>query len=209
MDCARKNRQLSNLYVLIKSLLVLSLPRVYATQVMARSYDYKFKVTLVGLCPDDKRELVEKFLQMPSLSSVSVVGGDILTRTIELDTKKIQMQLWNTAGLEKFQDMTLSYCRGAQGILMVYDITKRETFEYIRECKSDLDRVRGFRDAVLVLLGNKCHLQDQRQVSIEEGKQLAEEYGIKFFETSAEMDIQVELAFVTLAQAIREKYDTL
>ncbi|KAK3784054.1 hypothetical protein RRG08_025247 [Elysia crispata] len=141
---------------------------------------------------------------MPQFS----LGIDFRIYTIELDMKKVKLQLWDTFPNPRCRMITRSYYRGAKGILMVYDITNRETFNSIRVWKRDVDDVPSLdRDLMLMLVGNKCDLQNQRQVSIEEGKQMAAEFGIWFMETSALEDINVEQAFVSLVQDIKEKVE--
>ena len=169
---------------------------------MAKSYDYLFKLILVGDKGTDKTGLMLKFCQPPP---VITIGIDFSVRTIELDTKKIKLQIWDTAGCERFRSISSAYFRGTLGIVLVYDVTARSTFESIRERYQREVGEQKTKDAVVMLLGNKCHLEESRQVSIDEGKQLAEKFGFLFFETSSENNINVEQAFVSLTQAIMEK----
>ena len=169
---------------------------------MTGDYDFSFKMVLLGGTGTDKTGLVRTFCRQ-GIQTSTLRWDSFMSRTIELDSKKIKIQLWDTTGQERFRTIAPLYLRGSHGIVLVYDITNKQSFENIREYKSQIDRAKP-REAIVMMVGNKCHLKDHRQVSIEEGKELAEEFGIKFFETSSEKGINVEQAFVTLAQAIKE-----
>lgn len=131
-------------------------------------------------------------------------GIDFKIRTIELDGKKIKLQIWDTAGQERFRTITTAYYRGAMGIMLVYDITNEKSFENIKNWIRNIEE-NASADVEKMLLGNKCELNDKRQVTKEKGEQLAIEYGIKFIETSAKASIHVEDAFFILARDIKAK----
>ncbi|KAM9861056.1 ras-related protein Rab-8B isoform 2-T2 [Aulostomus maculatus] len=147
---------------------------------MAKTYDYLFKLLLIG---------------------DSGVGIDFKIRTIELDGKKIKLQIWDTAGQERFRTITTAYYRGAMGIMLVYDITNEKSFDNIRNWIRNIEE-HASSDVERMILGNKCDMNDKRQVSKERGEKLAIDYGIKFLETSAKSSINVEEAFVTLGRDI-------
>lgn len=112
----------------------------------------------------------------------------------------------DTAGQERFRTITTAYYRGAMGIMLVYDITNEKSFENIKNWIRNIEE-NASSDVEKMLLGNKCELEDKRQVSKERGEQLAVEYGIKFIETSAKASIRVEEAFFTLARDIKAKME--
>ena len=109
------------------------------------------------------------------------------------------MQIWDTAGQERFRTLTASYYRGAQGIIIVFDVTDRETFENVRQWMQEIERFAN-ENVCKVLVGNKCDLTDKRMVSKEEGDELAKTYGIPYIETSAKSNICVEESFITMAR---------
>jgi Ras-related protein Rab-2A len=116
--------------------------------------------------------------------------------------KKIKLQIWDTAGQESFRAITKSYFRGATGALLVYDITRRETFDHV---KTWLEELRGAadKDISIILVGNKSDLEDRRKVSKEEAQKWAREHGLKAaVETSAKTGEAVEQAFVDCAKEI-------
>lgn len=133
-------------------------------------------------------------------------GIDFKIRTIELDGKRIKLQIWDTAGQERFRTITTAYYRGAMGIMLVYDITNEKSFDNIRNWIRNIEE-HASADVEKMILGNKCDVNDKRQVSKERGEKLALDYGIKFMETSAKANINVENAFFTLARDIKAKMD--
>ncbi|KAL6107891.1 rab8a [Pungitius sinensis] len=148
---------------------------------MAKTHDYLFKLLLIGDSGVGKTCLLLRFSEDAFNSGViCTIGVDFKIRTIELDGKKIKLQIWDTAGQERFRTITTAYYRGA---------------------------THASADVETVLLGNRCDVNDKRQVSKEKGEKLALEYGIKFMETSAKANINVENAFLTLARDIKAKMD--
>ncbi|XP_037537296.1 ras-related protein Rab-8A-like [Nematolebias whitei] len=113
----------------------------------------------------------------------------------------------DTAGHESFRKTHSVYYKGAMGVVLAYDITDEGSFENIKLFMRDVDD-HAPADVEKILLGNKCDMNDRRQVSKERGEELALEYGIKFMETSAKSNINVENAFLTLARDIKTKMDS-
>ncbi|XP_051898390.1 ras-related protein Rab-8B isoform X2 [Pristis pectinata] len=132
------------------------------------------------------------------------LGIDFKIRTVELDGKKIKLQIWDTAGQERFRTITTAYYRGAMGIMLVYDITNEKSFDNIKNWIRNIEE-HASSDVERMILGNKCDMNEKRQVSKERGEKLAIDYGIKFLETSAKSSINVEEAFITLARDIMTK----
>ena len=132
------------------------------------------------------------------------IGVEFGTRTITLDGKEVKLQIWDTAGQEAFRSITRSYYRGAAGALLVYDITRRETFNQLETWLEDA-RQHSNANLTIMLIGNKSDLSHRRAVSREEGEAFAEKYGLVFMETSAKTADNVESAFIGTAQTIYEK----
>uniref|UniRef100_A0A8D8UXQ7 Ras-related protein Rab-8A n=1 Tax=Cacopsylla melanoneura TaxID=428564 RepID=A0A8D8UXQ7_9HEMI len=170
---------------------------------MAKSYDYLFKLLLIGDSGVGKTCVLFRFSEDAfNTTFISTIGIDFKIRTIELEGKKIKLQIWDTAGQERFRTITTAYYRGAMGIMLVYDITNEKSFDNIKNWIRNIEE-NASANVEKMLLGNKCELEDKRQVSRERGEQLAIEYGIKFMETSAKNSINVEDAFFTLARDIK------
>ncbi|CAG9813554.1 unnamed protein product, partial [Phaedon cochleariae] len=176
-------------------------------QIMAKTYDYLFKLLLIGDSGVGKTCVLFRFSEDAfNTTFISTIGIDFKIRTIDLDGKKIKLQIWDTAGQERFRTITTAYYRGAMGIMLVYDITNEKSFENIKNWIRNIEE-NASADVEKMLLGNKCELEEKRQVSKERGEQLAIEYGIKFIETSAKASIRVEDAFFTLARDIKAKME--
>lgn len=124
---------------------------------------------------------------------------------IEINERHIKLQIWDTAGQESFRSITRSYYRGAAGALLVYDITRRETFNHLTRWLEEA-RHNASSDMVVMLIGNKSDLEHRRAVSTKEGEDFASENGLFFMETSAKSAINVECAFIQTAHNI---YDNL
>jgi Ras-related protein Rab-8A len=128
---------------------------------------------------------------------VSTIGIDFRLKTIEIKGKSVKIQIWDTAGQERFRTITHNYYRGAHGIVLMYDVTQATSFDNITKWMED---IQTHIDATIniILIGNKCDLLDKKVVSTAQGLKLAKEYGLKFFETSAKTNLQVEEAFTSL-----------
>nr|GMD34999.1 ras-related protein rabb1c [Ipomoea batatas] len=119
------------------------------------------------------------------------IGVEFGARMITIDNKPIKLQIWDTAGQESFRSITRSYYRGAAGALLVYDITRRETFNHLASWLEDA-RQHANANMTVMLIGNKCDLAHRRAVSTEEGEQFAKENGLIFMEASAKTAQNVE-----------------
>lgn len=125
-------------------------------------------------------------------------------RLVNIDGQQVKLQIWDTAGQESFRSITRSYYRGAAGALLVYDITRRETFNHLQTWLEDA-RQHSNPDMTIMLIGNKVDLENRRAVSFEEGEKFAKEHGLMFLETSAKTAANVEEAFIQTARQIHEK----
>lgn len=112
------------------------------------------------------------------------IGVEFGTRIIEVDDKKIKLQIWDTAGQERFRAVTRSYYRGAAGALMVYDITRRSTYNHLSSWLTDTRNLTN-PNTVIFLIGNKCDLEGTREVTYEEAEEFAREHDLMFLEASA------------------------
>ena len=132
------------------------------------------------------------------------IGVDFKLKNIEVDNKKVKLQIWDTAGQERFRTITTSYYKGAQAIVVVFDITDKDSFEHVKNWMADVDKFA--KEGVLrILVGNKCDLEHKRQVSVENGKELASKYGIQFLETSAKETVNIEKLFEDATKSFLSK----
>ena len=120
---------------------------------------------------------------------------------MEVNGKKVKLQIWDTAGQERFKNITASYYRGGNGVLVVYDITDRESFENLNSWLIEIEK-NANKNVYKLLIGNKCDLEEKRKVTYQEGKDFAESNGMKFIETSAKTASKVQEAFELLTNEI-------
>jgi len=172
---------------------------------MAKSYDYLFKLLLIGDSGVGKTCVLFRFSEDAFNSTfISTIGIDFKIRTIELDGKRIKLQIWDTAGQERFRTITTAYYRGAMGILLIYDVTDEKSFNNIRSWHANIEQ-HASEGVNKILIGNKSDWNEKRQISQEQGRALADELGIRFMETSAKVNEGVEDAFFTLARDIKTR----
>lgn len=137
---------------------------------------------------------------------LTTIGVDYYLNEVEVDEKtKIHIQLWDTAGQERFRTITKNYIKGAQGILLVYDITNRKSYENLAVWMKQIHDI-AIDNIQTLLIGNKCDLKDKRQVSIEEGKAKANEFGIDYYEISAKENKNIVEVLNILAKRTYKEY---
>ena len=113
------------------------------------------------------------------------IGVDYQKKSVTIDNRNINVEIWDTAGQEKFKKITSQYYNGADGIILIFDITNKESFEKISFWIQDLSNKIDLDNTCLILIGNKTDLKDQRKVSVEEAQKYAEQYNIEYYEVSA------------------------
>ncbi|XP_065860107.1 ras-related protein RABA3 [Euphorbia lathyris] len=164
--------------------------------------DYVFKVVVIGDSAVGKTQLLSRFTKNEfCFDSKSTIGVEFQTRTINIKAKVIKAQIWDTAGQERYRAVTSAYYRGALGAMLVYDITKRVTFDHVARWVEEL-RAHADNSIVITLIGNKADLTDQRAVPTEDAVEFADDQGLFFFETSALTGDNVERAFFRLLEEI-------
>ncbi|XP_002760046.2 LOW QUALITY PROTEIN: ras-related protein Rab-25 [Callithrix jacchus] len=168
-------------------------------------YNFVFKVVLIGESGVGKTNLLSRFTRNEfSHDSRTTIGVEFSTRTVMLGTAAVKAQIWDTAGLERYRAITSAYYRGAVGALLVFDLTKHQTYAVVERWLKELyDHAEA--TIVVMLVGNKSDLSQAREVPTEEARMFAENNGLLFLETSALDSTNVELAFETVLKEIFEK----
>ncbi|ERF73988.1 Ras-related protein Rab-11B [Endocarpon pusillum Z07020] len=170
-------------------------------------YDFLFKVVLIGDSGVGKSNLLSRFTRNEfNLDSKSTIGVEFATRSIQVDAKTIKAQIWDTAGQERYRAITSAYYRGAVGALLVYDISKHQTYDNVTRWLKEL-RDHADANIVIMLVGNKSDLRHLRAVPTEEAKQFASENNLSFIETSALDASNVELAFQNILTGKSSDYN--
>ncbi|XP_059181419.1 ras-related protein Rab-19-like [Centropristis striata] len=167
------------------------------------SFDFLFKIILIGDSNVGKTCVVQNFKSgIFSERQQNTIGVDFTVRTVDIEGKRVKMQVWDTAGQERFRTITQSYYRSAHGAIIAYDITRRPTFDSVTHWIKEVE-LYGATNVVLVLIGNKCDLEQERQVTFEEACNLAKEKEVlAALETSAKESQNVEEAFIMMAKEL-------
>ncbi len=173
-----------------------------ASPAEADEFDYLFKVVLIGDSGVGKSNLLSRFTRNEfNLESKSTIGVEFATKNIQADNKIIKAQIWDTAGQERYRAITSAYYRGAVGALLVYDISKRSSYDNVSRWLKEL-RDHADQNIVIMLVGNKKDLRHMRQIQTDEAKEFCKQNKLFFIETSALADSNVGTAFETILKEI-------
>uniref|UniRef100_A0A7E4V932 Ras-related protein Rab-39B n=1 Tax=Panagrellus redivivus TaxID=6233 RepID=A0A7E4V932_PANRE len=173
-------------------------------------FHYQYRIILIGDSTVGKSSILRYFTEgRCAEASDPTVGVDFYARVVELNPQlRIKLQLWDTAGQEKFKSITRSYYRNSVGVIIVYDITNRKSFEHAAEWLSEAEHNVGGpspSNNVFMLVGHKADLEKQREVLFEEGEYFAKYHKLKFIETSARNGDNVNELFYMVAREINAK----
>mmetsp|Transcript_24290 Transcript_24290/g.26984 ORF Transcript_24290/g.26984 Transcript_24290/m.26984 type:complete len:201 (+) Transcript_24290:25-627(+) len=164
-------------------------------------YDFLFKILLIGDSAVGKSSLLLRFAdQAFNTSFISTIGVDFKIRTVDMEGKKVKLQIWDTAGQEKFRTITSSYYRGAHGIIVVYDVTNENSFEHVESWLEEIEKYCS-GSVQKLLVGNKSDLPKAVPTATAEG--FANERDVLFMETSAKNNTNVDETFLKLASLIK------
>ncbi|XP_057979266.1 ras-related protein RABC2a-like isoform X1 [Malania oleifera] len=175
------------------------------------SFDYSFKVLLIGDSGVGKSSLLLSFISSNPVQDLSpTIGVDFKIKQVTVGGKKLKLTMWDTvcfiaAGQERFGILTSSYYRGAHGIILVYDVTRRETFTNLLDIwAKEVEVYSTDHECVRILVGNKVDRESERAVTREEGMALAQEHRCSFFECSAKTRENIQQCFKELILKILE-----
>lgn len=169
------------------------------------SFDYVFKIVLVGDSGTGKTNLLSRFTRnVFNRDSRTTLGVEFASKQVDIGGNKIKAQIWDTVGQERFQAITQQFYHSALGALLVYDITSQESFESLEKDNGWLAQLKqhAHPNIVRLCVGNKCDLSEDRAVSVDEAFALAERHTFPVLETSAKDSINVESAFTELLTEI-------
>lgn len=175
---------------------------------------YQFRIALLGDAAVGKTSLLRRYVagapgapqpEPEPEAEPPTVGVEFYSRALQLPAgPRVKLQLWDTAGHERYRCITRSFYRNVVGVLLVFDVTNRKSFEHIPDWHQEVMATRGPDKAIFLLVGHKSDLQSTRCVSAQEAEELATSLGMAFLETSAKNNCNVDLAFDTLADAIQQ-----
>ena len=171
------------------------------------NFDYSFKYIIIGDAYVGKSNLLLRYAHGQFKDDYQLtIGVEFAAKNVKIRGKTYRIQIWDTAGQESFRSITRGYYKSSVCALVVYDISNKESFNnistWIEDCKNQSPKTIFF-----VLVGNKSDLEDKRQVSTEEGQELAEKYGIPFYETSAKTGANINEIFFNSAEEIVKKME--
>lgn len=171
---------------------------------MAREYDYSFKLLIIGDSGVGKSSLLLRFADNTFNSNyITTIGVDFRIRTLCINGDRVKLQIWDTAGQERFRTITSTYYRGAHGVIVVYDVSSRESFSNVQRWLKEIDQ--NCDGVNRILVGNKDDFsedQDRKLVSTEEARRFALQAGIELFETSAKDDKNVQEMFSAITNQV-------
>ena len=166
-----------------------------------------FKIIIIGDLASGKTNILSKYLTNTfEPNSTPTIGVEMKVKDFKIKEDLVKAQFWDTAGQEKYDSLTTSYYKGAKGALIVYDITQKSSFDKIESLLKKL-RDNSNKNVSVILVGNKCDLEDNREVLKEDGEELAKKLKIKFMEVSAKTGENLDKLFQNLIDEVYEKYN--
>ena len=170
-------------------------------------YEYLFKILLVGNSNVGKSSLFLRFVdEIWKENFIPTIGVDFKIKSIKIDNKTIKLQIWDTAGQERFKSILSSYYKGANGILLLYDITNVNSFKNLSNWLIDIEK-NSSKDVKKILIGNKCDLNELRKIPINKGKEFTDTYNMNFIETSAKNNVNNNECFNILGKELINNID--
>lgn len=170
------------------------------------------KLLLIGDSGTGKSSILLRFVDDKFLGEEvqsSTIGVDFKVKLIQSHDKTVKLTIWDTAGQERFRTLTSSYYRGAHGVILVYDITRRDTFEHLGDWMSELEVYSNIQSSIKMVIGNKSDKTEERQVAREQGVEYAKKIGALFMESSAKSNVHIQDAFEELVFKILEHPDLI
>ena len=168
-------------------------------------YDHLVKILMIGESGVGKTCIIQRFNKNEfSLTHLSTIAIDFKMKVVSVGDEKIKMQIWDTAGQERFNTLTAGFFKGSDGIILCYSITDNKSFENINKWMAQIKSLAPI-DVKVLLVGNKTDLEDERKISMEQGKEMADKYGIQLFEASAKTGENVTEVFQRMAELVLEK----
>ena len=174
----------------------------------SKKFDYSLKYIIVGEAGVGKSNLLLRYVYDSFKEDYQLtIGVEFGEKLVKYNNKTYKIQIWDTAGQEQFRSITRAYFKSSICSFVVYDITNRETFEnvkhWVEDCRNYMPK-----NVLIFLVGNKSDLEEQRKISKDEGEELADSFGLSFFETSAKNNVNVNSIFGKSLEEIVKKIDS-
>ena len=174
----------------------------------SKKFDYSLKYIIVGEAGVGKSNLLLRYVYDSFKEDYQLtIGVEFGEKLVKYNNKTYKIQIWDTAGQEQFRSITRAYFKSSICSFVVYDITNRETFEnvkhWVEDCRNYMPK-----NVLIFLVGNKSDLEEQRKISVDEGEELADSFGLSFFETSAKNNVNVNSIFGKSLEEIVKRIDS-
>lgn len=172
------------------------------------SYQYIFKIILIGDANIGKTSIINRYVnKVYNDKYICTIGVDFMMKSMIVNDQAIKLQIWDTAGMEKYKQITVSYYRGAQAAIVVFDLTSKSSFNSIPRWISDFSQNRNpIFEKVIIIVGNKSDMLDEREVSQEEIDAFIKMNNFVYFDCSAKTGDNVEFIFSEIAQLLYFNY---
>jgi small GTP-binding protein len=172
------------------------------------TYHHIFKIVILGDVSVGKSCILLRYLQNVFTDTVATIGEDLQDRIVTVDKTRIKLQFSDTAGAERYRQITLSYYSAASAAIIVFDITKRSSFETVKNWKEDVEvnvKNKNKDPPIFIVVGNKSDLAAERQVTTEEAQALASSLGMDYYETSAKDGVGINEMIEQLSSALLQR----
>ena len=166
------------------------------------SYDQKIKIMILGETLVGKTAIITRYTKKVFAENyLTTVGIDFQNKQLNINGKKINVEIWDTAGQERFRNIAKTYFQSSDGFLLVYDITSKDSFNKLNDWYDQI-KSNAPENSKCIIAGNKSDLEEKRQVKKEEGEKFASDNNLKFYETSAKDDKNINIVFELLSNEI-------
>lgn len=172
-----------------------------------RDFDYIYKVILIGDSGVGKTNMTTRFVDDKFIDQTrTTIGVDFKTKNFIIGIDKIKVQIWDTGGQERYRCITRSFYKDTSGVIIVFDLTRLETFNNVKNWMKDIERnIDDVSNVELLIVGNKADLVDKRQVSDQDINELRRTHTFRYIETSAKDDLNIDAAFEDLVSRAHER----
>jgi Ras-related protein Rab-1A len=180
-----------------------------STNEQQNKYEYIFKIILIGSSSVGKSSILQRYIQKVFNESYScTIGVDFFMKSLDIGDKSIKLQLWDTAGTEKFRSITTGYYRGANAAFVVFDLTSKPTFDCLDEWIQNYYKYSNpDSEKNVVLIGNKSDLVNRREVNEEDIEKFANNNNLMYFETSAKDGKNIDECFYFIAEKLLKQFE--
>ena len=171
----------------------------------SEGYEQLYKIIIIGDSGVGKSNILGRYLNDEfKENSKSTVGVEFGSKKVKVNGANIKLQIWDTAGQERYRSITSAYYKGSKGCFIVYDITSEQTFDNVEKWYQEIMKS-AEKEISLILVGNKCDLEEERKVSVENGQNKAKNLNCAFFETSALNNTNILKVFEAIAEDINNR----